>query len=97
MGLSGWRKFCPRKGLALQSEYRYATRMRKADAVSHFGTQQKLAEALGRSQSTVAGWGEVVPLDCAFLLEKLTRKNRDPLKVDLSLYPKVPKSLRAAP
>lgn len=62
--------------------------MRKSDAIAHFTTQQKLADHLGLAQSTVAGWGPVVPLDWAFVLEKTTE-----LKVDYALYPKLPASL----
>lgn len=65
--------------------------MRKADAIAHFGTQQKLARALGRSQSTIAEWPEAVPLESAFILERLTKRR---LKIDFKLYPKVPQSVR---
>lgn len=77
-----------RKALANYWNTNYIGRhMRKADAVSYFKTQQKLADAVKRSQSTVAGWGEVVPLDHAFVLEKLTGGK---LKVNPALYPKLP-------
>lgn len=71
--------------------------MKKADAVAHYGSQQKLAKALKRAQSTVAEWPEAVPLDCAFMLERLTKKHRSPLKIDFSLYPenKIPDELRS--
>lgn len=35
--------------------------MTTADAIRYYGTQQKLADALGISQSTVAEWGEFPP------------------------------------
>jgi hypothetical protein len=35
--------------------------MKTSDAIKHFGTQQKLATALGLSQSSVAEWGEYPP------------------------------------
>lgn len=35
--------------------------MKTSDAIKHFGTQQKLASALGLSQSSVAEWGEYPP------------------------------------
>lgn len=66
--------------------------MRKSDAIAYYGTQQKLGEAVGRAQNTVAGWGEVVPIGFACLLEKGTSRR---LKVDVSLYPDLPPVLRA--
>ena len=35
--------------------------MKTSDAIKHFGTQQKLAAALGIVQSSVAEWGEYPP------------------------------------
>lgn len=35
--------------------------MKTSDAIKHFGTQQKLASALGIFQSSVAEWGEYPP------------------------------------
>ena len=35
--------------------------MKTSDAIKHFGTQQKLANALGIFQSSVAEWGEYPP------------------------------------
>lgn len=40
---------------------RYHSGMLKSDAVQHFGSQQKLAEALGVKQPSVARWPEVLP------------------------------------
>lgn len=57
--------------------------MQKSEAVSHFGSQRKLAEALGISQPSVAGWGDLVPLGRAFLIERLTGGK---LKVNVRLY-----------
>lgn len=65
--------------------------MLKSDAISHFKTQQALADAIGRRQSTVSEWPEVVPLAAAVLIERVTRKK---CRVDYSLYPKVPAHLR---
>lgn len=65
--------------------------MRKSDAVSLYGSQSKLGEALGVAQSTIGGWGEVVPLPWAVILERAHRRR---LRVDLSLYEKVPPCLR---
>lgn len=62
--------------------------MRKAEVLSHFRTQQKVAEALTAagfriSQRGVSGWGDKIPLDRAVQIEKVTRGK---LKVDLTLY-----------
>lgn len=58
--------------------------MRLNDAVSHFGTQQKLAEALGIKQGSISSWDrELIPLARALQIEKLTR---GVLKTDLSAY-----------
>jgi transcriptional repressor of cell division inhibition gene dicB len=59
--------------------------MHKQDAVSYFGTQQKLANALGITQGTIGGWGELVPMGRALQLEKITN---GALKADLSVYVK---------
>lgn len=42
------------------------------DAVAHFGSQAALARALGITQPSVAGWGDVVPLGRQYQLEVLT-------------------------
>ena len=57
--------------------------MRKSDAIVHFGSQQKLADALDIKQGSVSGWGELVPLGRAFIIERITGGK---LKVDVSLY-----------
>lgn len=58
--------------------------MLKSDAISYYGTQQRLAAAIGRAESTVSEWPDVVPLASAVLIERATRGKR---KVDYSLYP----------
>jgi hypothetical protein len=64
--------------------------MLKAAAVAHFGTQQKLADAIGLAQSTVAGWTETVPLEWAFVLETLTARDpNSPLSIEFEMYPKL--------
>jgi hypothetical protein len=70
--------------------------MRKADAVAHFQTQLNLARAVRRAASTVSEWGDVVPLEDAWLLERLTEKlpPAKRLKIDPSLYPRVNAILR---
>ncbi len=57
--------------------------MHKSEAVSHFGSQRKLADALGISQASVSEWGELIPMGRALQIEKITRGR---LKVDLSIY-----------
>lgn len=58
--------------------------MRKKDAVSHYGTQEKVALALGIRRQAVQGWGDVVPLGRAYQLQVLSRGK---LRVDPALYP----------
>lgn len=69
--------------------------MRKSDAVAFFGNQQRLADTLERAPSTISEWPEVVPLDAAFILEEITRCSRKRLRIDPSLYPKLPKQFLA--
>ncbi len=57
--------------------------MLKADVLSHFGTQQKVAAAIGISQRAVSGWGEVVPMKRALQIEQATNGE---LKADLAHY-----------
>lgn len=68
--------------------------MKKSDAIRYFGGQVNLARAVERAPSTVAEWPEIVPLDHAFVLQELTKHRKPRLKVDYSLYPKLPKGLR---
>lgn len=46
--------------------------MTKDQAIKHFGTQAKLAEALGMSQGSVSLWGEYPPAVRQLQLEALT-------------------------
>ncbi len=46
--------------------------MTKNDAIQHFGTQQKLAAALGITQPAIAAWKETIPLLRQLQLERLT-------------------------
>jgi predicted transcriptional regulator len=56
------------------SELLYALeRMTTADAIRHYGTQQKLADALGITQSTVSEWGEFPPPLRQLQIQDLTR------------------------
>jgi len=65
--------------------------MLKDSAISHYGTQQKLADELEISQSTVSEWGKVVPLGYAFTIWLVSKKK---IPVDLALYPKLPAKVR---
>lgn len=46
--------------------------MRTADAVKHFGSAVKLAEALGITRQAVSFWGKDVPKLRAYQLQLLT-------------------------
>jgi hypothetical protein len=46
--------------------------MTKTEAISHFGTQAKLARVLCLRQPTVCGWLKV-PLEHQMYLQKITR------------------------
>jgi DNA-binding transcriptional regulator YdaS (Cro superfamily) len=43
------------------------------DAIKHYGTQQKLADALGIAQSTVSEWGAYPPGFRQLQIQHLTR------------------------
>lgn len=49
--------------------------MKKADAVLHFGSQSKLAKALGLTKSAVSQWDEHVPALRAYQIQSLTNGN----------------------
>lgn len=73
--------------LDLGKVYVYFGLMRLQDALSHFGTQQKLAEALGMKQGSISSWDrERIPLARALQVEKLTRGQ---LRVDMALYSRI--------
>lgn len=58
--------------------------MKLSDAVSYFGTQQKLADALNIKQGAISSWNrERIPFARALQVEKLTR---GALTVDESQY-----------
>ena len=58
--------------------------MNKKDAITHFGTQAKFGAAIGRSQSTISGWGDSIPQLQQLLIQKLTRGK---LKADVLSIP----------
>ena len=47
--------------------------MTKDAAIKHYGTQQKLADALGMSQASVSEWGEYPPALRQLQLQQITR------------------------
>jgi DNA-binding transcriptional regulator YdaS (Cro superfamily) len=60
--------------------------MRLQDALSHFGTQQKLAEALNIKQGSISSWDrDRIPLARALQVERLTQGR---VKVDMTIYVK---------
>lgn len=65
--------------------------MRKADAISYFGTQTKLGAQLGLRQHTISKWPDPIALPWACVIEKMTRGK---VRVDLRLYDDVPPGLR---
>lgn len=46
--------------------------MKKAAAIAHFGSQVKLATAIGVSQAAISKWPDDVPELRAFQIERLT-------------------------
>ncbi len=46
--------------------------MKKAEAVKHFGSPSKLADALGITLQAVGQWGDTVPLSRQYQIEVLT-------------------------
>jgi predicted transcriptional regulator len=57
--------------------------MEKSSVIQHFGSQQKVADALGITQSAVSAWPEQIPLKSALRLEEVTEGK---FTVDLALY-----------
>lgn len=46
--------------------------MKTLDAIAHFGSAARVADALGISRAAVSRWGERIPPSSASLLEKLS-------------------------
>jgi len=46
--------------------------MKKNEAIEFFGSQVKLADALGINKSAISQWGDYVPELRAFQIEKIT-------------------------
>lgn len=73
--------------IAIRKVCVYFVEMKLSDAVSHYGSQQKLANALGIKQGSISSWDrDAIPFARALQLEKLTRGR---LKVDMTLYVQV--------
>jgi len=46
--------------------------MKKEDAIKHFGSQSKLAQALGINKQAVHQWPEIVPIGRQYQIEVIT-------------------------
>lgn len=46
--------------------------MKKNEAIGHFGSVVKLAEALGIKPQAVSQWGEHIPMRRAYEIERIT-------------------------
>jgi transcriptional repressor of cell division inhibition gene dicB len=46
--------------------------MEKSSVIQHFGSQQKVADALGITQSAVSAWPDRIPLKSALQIERVT-------------------------
>lgn len=46
--------------------------MTTADVIQHYGTQQKVADALGIRQGSVGGWGKYPPVLRQLQLQRIT-------------------------
>lgn len=57
--------------------------MKRKNVITYFGTQAKVADALGIKQPSVAEWGEIIPEQSALKLHVLTH---GALKYDPRLY-----------
>ena len=57
--------------------------MRKADVVAYYGTQERVAAALGLTRQAIVAWGPVIPQGQAYKLQALTKGQ---LKVIPELY-----------
>ena len=67
--------------------------MKKAAAIDHFGSQVKLAAAIGVSQAAISKWPDDVPELRAYQIERLTH---GALKVNPAIVLDNPKSSSAA-
>lgn len=73
----------PRSMIDFGLKHAYASGMRKADAVEHFGSQRALAAALGITEQAVSLWDDLVPEGRAYQLESITGRK---LRVDPASY-----------
>lgn len=60
--------------------------MKKADAVKHYGNQNRLAKALGITRQAVDDWSDLVPIKQAIKLADLTKRKKNPLRFDPRAY-----------
>lgn len=47
--------------------------MTKTEAVTHFGSQKNLGQALGKAKATVSGWPEQLPRGVQFEIQVKTK------------------------
>ena len=58
-------------------------RMKKSEAVQHYGSERKISRVLGISHQAVNAWGEIVPIKKAWRLHGYTDKQ---LRFDMRDY-----------
>ena len=46
--------------------------MKTDQAIKYFGNKNKLAKVLGLNRSTVGRWGDIVPINQAWKIERIT-------------------------
>ena len=67
--------------------------MTTQQAIAYYGSQTRLADALGIAQSTVAEWGEYPPGLRQIQLERITRAR---LRAEKNVFEKKPRRRKAA-
>ena len=72
--VSEGRPIYPERVLTCLLERADNLRMTYAEAIAHFGTQVRLARALGITQPTVSCWGKRIPPSYQYQLEVITNR-----------------------
>lgn len=62
--------------------------MKTADAIEYFHSKSALAAELDITRGAIYFWGDIVPLDWAYVLQERTRGG---LKINKSCYPQLTK------
>jgi DNA-binding transcriptional regulator YdaS (Cro superfamily) len=57
-------------------------------AVENFGSQNKMALALGITRQAIVFWGGRIPMSHVFTIEKMTRIPRETLRPDVFAVPR---------